>query len=242
LDDSFFHLIASAKNIKSSVNLQTDKRKITPIIQAVQSGRPDIVKKIIDLGADVNFRGETDNQTALNVCIKLMGIIKRPKEWLEIQLKHPVNDELLDSLRRHSNGILGADLESQKRFIEHPEYESSNRSSSEEIVSNLLRNSNLYDFRAILKLLLEAGANPNATMASPVKGYTPTMLAVELDFSDELSILLTYGADLDKTFCAPVTEYMGNSWELAEHYKSRSVLKLMEDIRPYYSSNKVILH
>jgi ankyrin repeat protein len=242
LDDSFFHLIASAKNIKSSVNFQTDKRKITPIIQAVQSGRPDIVKKLIDLGADVDFRGETDNQTALNVCIKLMGIIKRPKEWLEIQLKHPVNDELLDSLRRHSNGMLGADLESQKRFIEHPEYESSNRSRSEEIVSNLLINSNITDFRTILTLLLEAGANPNSTMASPVKGYTPTMLAVELDFSDELSILLTYGADLDKTFCAPVTEYMGNSWELAEHYKSGSVLKLMEDIRPYYSSNKAILH
>lgn len=242
LDDSFFNLIASTKNIKNSVNLQTDKRKITPIIQAVQSGRPDIVKKLIDLGADVDFRGETDNQTALNVCIKIMGIIKRPKEWLEIQLKHPVNDELLDSLRRHSNGMLGADLESQKRFIEHPEYESSNRSYSEEIVSNLLRNSNIYDFRAILKLLLEAGANPNATMASPVKGYTPTMLAVELDFAEELSILLSYGADFNKTFCTPVTEYMANSWELAEHYKSRSVLKLMEDIRPYYSSNKAILH
>lgn len=237
LDDRFYDLVISAPDVEKTVNQQTQKKKLTPLIQAVGAGRPDIVKKLLDMGAKVDLRGETDNQTALNICIKLIGIIKRPIEWVKIQRNHPITPELFDALRRHSNGMVGADLASQEAFFRNPWFWEMLDSYHKVVADRLVQHASLTNMREILRLLLEAGADTNATFQSPVKGYTPTMLVAELDLREELEMMLPYHADLNKTYTVPVIDYDENSWQIAKRCKSERVLQLMEDIQPYYTGN-----
>lgn len=71
-DDSIFWLLAQHKHKPETLNKCTAKKRLLPIISAVESGRPDIVRRIVEMGADPNVRGKTDNQTPLYVCLCLL--------------------------------------------------------------------------------------------------------------------------------------------------------------------------
>lgn len=232
-DDRYWRKFLLIPGVDKTVNVQTHKKKLTPIIQAVNASRPDIVEKLLELGAEVDLRGEADGQTALNTCLKLIGIIKRPKKWLEIQRDHPITPELLDAFRRHSNGVMGADLESQKRFLKIHDFNKWMDEFHRAAVDRLLKYASVIDMQKILLLLLKAGANPNQRFKSPRPEYTPTMLAAELDLRYELELMLMYGADLDLT--SPALGIEENSWDIAQRNHSQNVLRLMEDIKPYYT-------
>ena len=100
-------------------------------------------------------------------------------------------------------------------------------------VDRLLKYASVIDMQKILLLLLKAGANPNQRFKSPRPEYTPTMLAAELDLRYELELMLMYGADLDLT--SPALGIEENSWDIAQRNHSQNVLRLMEDIKPYYT-------
>ncbi len=237
LDDRFALLVLSSPNIEKTVNQQSQKLKLTPIIQAVYACRPDIVRKLLELDAQVDLRGDTDGQTALNVCIKLIGALKRPKEWAKIQKNHPLNPEVFDAFRRHSNGLLGANLSSQKAFMDVPDFWEEMERYNEIITNRLLDNASLADLRVIFDLLVREGADPNAIFQSPRPGFTPTMLAVELDLKAELELMLIHGADLDLTSPVPILGGEESSWDIARRCQSQNVLRLMEDIKQYYKAN-----
>jgi len=237
LDDRFALLVLSSPKVEMTVNLQSQKLKLTPIIQAVYACRPDIVRKLLELDAKVDLRGDTDGQTALNVCIKLIGALKRSNNWKMIQKNHPLTPEVFDALRRHSNGLLGADLSSQKAFMEHPDFWADMERYNEVITNRLLDNASLGDLRVIFDLLVRAGADPNTKFQSPRPGFTPTMLAVELDLKVELELMLMHGADLDLTSTLHPLGREENSWQIAKRCQSQNVLRLMEGIKPYYTVN-----
>lgn len=237
LDDRFFDLVISAPDVEKTVNQQTQKKRLTPVIQAVKAARLDIVEKLLDLGAKVNLRGDPDGQTALNVCIKLIGIIKKPDEWVKAQLNITDTPELWDAIRRHTNGILGADLASQKAIFEMPGVFEEMKRQTELGLDKFLKQASLKEMREILRVLLKAGANPNTTFQSPRPGYTPTMLAAELDLKEELEVMLAYDADLNQSSIIPMKGGAETSWDIAKRCQSQDVLRLMEDIKPYYAVN-----
>jgi ankyrin repeat protein len=233
LDDTALKLVLGAKGVEKTVNMQTHKMKLLPIIQAVGSGRPDVVKMILDLGAEVDRRGESDNQTALNICIKWIGLLRKPEGWVERQMRHPITPELLDSLRRVSNGAMGASLDQQYAFLD-PKLTKHYKSFFENMKNFIIDNMSIDSMVDILNLLLDAGANVNAIMQSPLPGYTPLMLAAELDLDLEFSLMLQYKPDLDKEFKDPHNGKPVNSWQVAGHHRAKKILKIMEDIKPYY--------
>ena len=56
----------------------------------------------------------------------------------------------------------------------------------------------LEGLRKIALLLIDAGADVNAKHTSPVKGYTPLMLAAELDEVNLVNAMLIKGATLGR--------------------------------------------
>ena len=237
-DDSFFKLIIEQPKVTDTINSQTQKRKLTPLLLAVRSGRPDIVEKLLSLGADPNLRGDSDNQTALNICLKLFSLCKNPNRLFESLLEQRATPEALDSFRRESNGMFGHMLEDQvnamMRLNSPDDLIEIERYIFKEYASQIVERLSASKLKTIFNMLLKNGANPNAEMTTPLKGYTPLMLAVELDLDREVALMLSNGGDLNKAYIYPSTGVKIDSWRLAELWQSKKVLRLLEDIKPMY--------
>lgn len=237
-DDSFLKLIVEQPKVADTINSQTQKRKLTPLLLAVRSGCPEIVEKLLSLGVDPNLRGDSDNQTALNICLKLFSLCKNPNRLFESLLEQRATPEALDSFRRESNGMFGHMLEDQvNAMLERNRPDDLikiERYILNEYVTQVEERLSSSKLNEIFNMLLQSGANPNAEMTTPLKGYTPLMLAVELDLDKEVALMLSKGGDLDKFYRHPDTGELISSWRLAKLWKSKKVLQLMEDIKPMY--------
>ena len=78
-----------------------------------------------------------------------------------------------------------------------------------------------------IRSLLKAGADVNAVHSSPIKGYTPLMLAAELDEVDLFEIMLVHGGDIKKTYIDPNSDRAVSILEIASHFDSRDIQLLM---------------
>jgi ankyrin repeat protein len=206
--------------------------RLTPILQAVDSARPDVVRRILDLGAKPDIKGNANNQTALTVCLNRIGLLDQPKRWVKNQLKQPKSQVLLDVFRRVTNGQLGASLKNQEKVFEIFDPSVDFKIQTETFAKHYVENVSRKDMQEIMALLLEKGANPNALAESPLKGFTPIMMAAELDLADELDTLLQYQGNLDQevdVFSDSGKKCSINSWDLALIYKSNKVLQLLKN-------------
>lgn len=235
-DDSFYKLIIEQSRVSDTVNSQTQKRKLTPLLLAVKSGRPEIVEKLLSLGANPNLRGDSDNQTALNICLKILNLHKNPNRLFESFIDQRITPEALDSFRRETNALYGHMLEDQVQAMSNRPADllQIERYIVNDSVNQILEFINPDDMRAIFKMLLDKGADPNSQMTTPLKGYTPLMLAVEKDLDEEVAMMLSCEGDLNEAYVHPDTREKINSWRIAELWKSKKVLRLMNDIKPIY--------
>lgn len=223
----FFDLISQHEHQSEIVNLRSSKKRFLPIIQAVESGQSDIVTKVLSLGANVDARGHVDEQTALNVCIRFIGWLKDPDKILDILNNVRVDDTLRDAHRRYSGGQHGMKLEDQDPYLED------NRAFSEasaQYVRNVINHTSLESMYEILNVLLDNGADPNAEILHPLKGYTPLMLAVEFDLEREFSLMMTKGGDPLKKYTAPNNQSY-NCWGIAKNWKARNCLLTLDRVQ-----------
>jgi ankyrin repeat protein len=185
MDESLLKVLLNHDHKPETLNKLTSKKRLLPLISAVESGRVDVVQKILDMGADPNLRGKTDEQTPLNVCLKCIAIVKNPDRLGQMLNKEPITPEFLDSVRRHSGGLAGFSLEDQRHYLEstksHHLYGQIIPGIMKFVVDKVLSNAPLESLRNIALTLLKSGADPNAEHSFPVPGYTPLMLAAELD-------------------------------------------------------------
>jgi|GEM_PF-1005917 len=231
LDDRFFKLVMVAKNVQKSVNKQSHKKKLTPLLQAVESGRPEIVKAVLEMGAKVDLKGNANSQTALTVCLNRIGILDNSDRWVDTQLGQKVTPELLDAIRRHTGAVLGASLESQRIVLDDQDIQVTAVLQLMAVSQRFTAYTDREKMLQILELLLQYGANPNALAETPVKGFTPTMMAAELDLADELSVILKHGGDLTqevKVIGKNNTEHIFNSDGIAKLFNSKKALKVMD--------------
>lgn len=238
LDDSLFHLLSEHPHSEETMNRCTDKRRLLPLISAVQSGRPEVVDKVLAMGANVNQRGLTDNQTALNACIKMIGIAKDPKSYWDSVLQMELTPEVLDSIRRANSGMTGFTLKDQLEFLSAQNSDPKFRQILgllTSIMSGELDNRiDIVKMRLIANRLIEAGADINAEHAAPVKGYTPLMLAAELDEADLFNKMLSKGGNPRKTYFCRKTKMDVDCWRIAEYFKCSNVLATLYDIERFF--------
>lgn len=246
LNDKMFNLISNLDHKKQIINKRTEKKRLLPIISAVESGRVDIVEKILELGADVNGRGVSDEQTALNVCIKRIGMIKDPVLYWTNQINIEMTPEVLDSIRRHNPGLTGFSLNHQVSFIKNQD----NNPDFKRIINMIIglqiervkEHLNLDGLRKIAHLLIGAGADVNAKHTSPVKGYTALMLAAELDEVNLVNAMLINGGNPRDTYYCEKLHKEVDCWDIAEYFNANNVLLALKDIEKHFPINQSNCH
>ena len=238
LNDKMFQLISGFDHKKDIINKRTEKKRLLPIISAVESGRVDIVEKILELGADVNGRGATDEQTALNMCIKRIGMIKDPILYWTNQINMEMTPEVLDSIRRHNPGLTGFSLDHQANVINNqnnnPEFNRIMNMIIERQIEHVTEHLSLEELRKIAHLLIDAGADVNAKHTSPVKGYTPLMLAAELDEVNLVNTMLTKGGNPREVYYCKNLLKEVDCWDIAEFFRADNVLLALKDVEKYF--------
>ena len=231
LDDTCFNLIASQAHTKKTVNRRSTKLKLLPLVCAVNTGKLDIVSKLIKMGAEVDRRGDTDELTALYLCITRIMHLRKPELLINSFSKTP-SPELLENIRRRSGGIAGNSLD---EIAKNYEASKSNRIfvSVQGIYFNFLKERipslKVDSFRDIAYLLIQNGANPNIEMKSPIKGYTPLMLAAESNEAEIFEEMLRYGGKPDKYYKHPVTGKKINCFQIAITLGSNKVAGILKN-------------
>ncbi|WP_417227126.1 ankyrin repeat domain-containing protein [Amphritea sp.] len=241
LDDRFFYLISELEHNHKTINQRTQKRRLLPITSAVETARFDVVEKVLKLGADPNGRGETDEQTALNLCMKWLGAAKDPDRFWHNQETMPITPEVLDSIRRYGAGLTGFTLEQQQSFMINskgdPLYAKCIDIIQKMKMDRVRERILLENMRKIAKLLIDYGADTNAEHASPLKGYTPLMLAAELNERELFEYMLIKGGNPAKHYVDPRSGKKVDCWEIAKHFKSKAVQKVLNDIKHHFPSS-----
>lgn len=241
LDGRFFDLISQYPHTPETLNKRTQKKRLLPIISAVESGQPEVVEKVLAMGADPNGRGGTDEQTALNVCLKYISYIKCPVKFMSDHREVKFSPAALDSIRRYSAGVHGHTLADQKRAVEarekHPQYGQFRQKILEAMIGRINEYMSLESMRQIAGILIDAGADVNAEHRSPLAGYTPLMLAAELNERKLFEHMLVKGGDLNKTYVDPRTARAVDCWEIANYFNSYEVSTVLTDIAPYWRTS-----
>ncbi|MFM2579812.1 ankyrin repeat domain-containing protein [Vibrio fortis] len=194
MNDGMLKVIASKPHKEKTVNLVTTKRKLTALGCAVQTGRFDVVKAVIELGAKVDQRHDTSGKTPLFTCLGLIIHHKRPSIPSMLAESNKYSDQNLQSYMAHAAGLVPHDKEQLKKVIasneEAPIFSACEDFGREYIERNLRNLTSIDGLREIAKYLIEKGANPNAKHDTAMLGYTPLMLAIELDEAELVEAML----------------------------------------------------
>lgn len=236
-DETCFQLVSSYKHDKKTINRRSSKKRLLPLTSAVFTGKSNVVKKLLDMGASVDSRGETDDQTGLNIAMKLIGILRHPdkhrrKGLASLDLNDPV---LLESVRRNGDGLVGLDFRDIRTYLKaqlsDPEMKKYRGHFQNYLVDSTCSHIQYRSLREIIDILLKAGADPNAKHTSPVKGYTPLMLAAEMDEVEIFDLMLKHGGDPSVSFMNRGIKSV-DCWGIAEYWKAERVMKALDGLRP----------
>ena len=192
-------LLDRPHNIKT-LNQRTARKRLTPLIRAIDYGEPDVVAKLLEMGADPNLRGHVDDQTPLYLCIQNMGGQRAAQSIRTMVLKSLSGDRdgmQREALRRYGVSVAGVFGDKQSMFdaMRNPAGHEIFKVVTDWIVDDFLRRHTVEKQLQIARSLLAHGANPNASHAYPAAGRTPLMLAVENDTPEAVELLMQHGGD-----------------------------------------------
>ncbi|WP_337162892.1 ankyrin repeat domain-containing protein [Vibrio fluvialis] len=232
MQDDNFWMLAEHEHTVKTLDTVTTKRKLTPLGCGVQTGRLDVVQKLVDMGATVERRHDTGNETPLFTAIGLISRHTRTEiNTLHTELMQD-SEMNLKSLRAHGAGLFPHDTGLLKStFNELREEESYQYAREQQLKYEkemFERYSTAQGFRDIAQYLIEQGANPNAKHNTALEGYTPLMLAVELDEVELVHAMLQstlHKGDLSDTCFYPAANLRAGLFEIACKWNSKKVLK-----------------
>lgn len=205
-DRRLFDLIIQYHHTFETVNAKTLKKKKYPLRQAVLTGRPDIVKKVLDMGAIVDDTNAL-NLTPLYQALTLLGQLQMGEKRLAQVLKSPknFNSKELEYLRRENaaNVVLNDGLtfyssanQQQYSSEELALFDVLAKVSAQKFFNNLNTYSSISMIEEIACILLDYGADPNYRHdIETLSGYTPLMLAIETNSPTVFEKMIEKGGD-----------------------------------------------
>jgi MoaA/NifB/PqqE/SkfB family radical SAM enzyme len=154
-----------------------------------------------------------------------------------------VTPEALDSIRRHNSGLTGFSLNHQASFLKkqdkNPEFKKIIKIIVKLQIERVIEYMNVEELPKIAYVLINAGADVNAEHVSPVKGYTPLMLAAELDEVNLVNAMLIKNGNPRKAYNCEKSFKEVDCWEIAEFFGANNVLLALKNIEKYFPVNQV---
>lgn len=218
-DDRFFMLLSKYKHKPETVNRRTSKTRLTPLMSAIDTGRSDVVKELLEMGAEVDRKASADDITPLYYCISLLNRIQNPQETLEKAKLFAMSPEVKNEMRRFSPLNVGENLSNplMDSIITF-------------VASMSIPNIDAQAIEDMACLLLKHGANSNLEhniKGSDVTSYTPLMLAAENNIVNLFEYMLSHGGDINKK--ARYSNGQAKSLkEICRDFKSKECLGLLE--------------
>ncbi|EHZ2900275.1 ankyrin repeat domain-containing protein [Vibrio vulnificus] len=236
LQDDNFWALAKYKHAQKTLDTVTAKRKLTPLGCAIQTGRIGVVRKLIEMGASVDRRHDIIGETPLFTAIGLIAHHTRPHLNAGHWEKMKYSKMNLQSVRAHSAGLLPHDLEHLKTVMakqdSDPVFQSIHEVVKKTEIGNILKYTSADGFRQIAKLLIEEGADPNAKHDTAMLGYTPLMLAIELDEAELVEAMIDskqYQANFQDTCIDSRTGQRVDIERLIREWRASNVAKALSE-------------
>jgi tetratricopeptide (TPR) repeat protein len=230
-DRKVLDLLLQQPHDRKTLDSATVKKKLTPLICAIEYGEPDVVERLLNMGATADRRGNINDNTPLYYVMGTLAALTYPDK-LERYLRNSVSvaPDLMrqEVFRRHSVGFAGVmgdgsvlktigANERHKQLLDIAMALVAKQHVAEHTVAKLIR---------ITELLLMHGADPNAGHDYPVRGRTPLMLAAENDSVEAFDLMLRYGGDADQR------DGSGHSSvEIATGFRAARVVTYLRDKR-----------
>lgn len=199
-DRRVLDLLLKEEHDKSSLDSITQRRRHTPLLLAVDYGEPDVVERLLAMGATTDRRGQIDDLTPLYRCVCGLGAILNPRK-LHQHLRQALladPDRGMREVHRRYNiewgGVFGDEHSLTERLKDRRSQDIFEKLIGVLVAEKSKRISEPKSLRMV-ELLLKAGANPNARHAYPTPGRTPLMLAAEFDSVQALELMLRFGGD-----------------------------------------------
>ncbi|KZZ46922.1 hypothetical protein A3759_06155 [Thalassolituus sp. HI0120] len=222
-DDRFFKRLIQYPHTPEALNKLTDKRLSSILTSAITTCDPQVVSEIIKQDIDLDKFATSD------ACSPLYKAISQTKISLEgfADMSNASPTLMQEAIRRETNGSFGSDLAIQDKVLNDPLMQESMKAVVEKTLklSSQLNENNCLD---IAKLLIDAGANVNLEHNTPIKGYTPLMLAVELGLSDLVEAMLESGGDPYQCYFNSKLQGHVDSFEIAKVWGQQQTLKVLK--------------
>ncbi|MFC6673250.1 ankyrin repeat domain-containing protein [Marinobacterium aestuariivivens] len=226
MSDACFNAIASYPHKAETLNTLTVKRRLSPLKCAVNTGRYKVVKKVIELGADVNKISGVEGTSPLVECISLLDLVRHPYKLKDKYYNQTPSIENIEAARRFGNGLMFANSQEGRKEADHDVQRFIGESFIEFCIRRFLEHTSIESFKNILKELLKFGANPNIQYEiGQLKKFTPLMLAAELDDVSTLELLVSHGA------CIEATDSLGRTaLAIAKEWKSENAISYLSSL------------
>jgi hypothetical protein len=216
---------------KATLDSVTTKKRLTPLLCAVDLGEPDVVERLLSMGADADLRGNIVDETPLYLTMAEMGKIRNPGmlyRTLLQSLQSNTDAVTRETLRRYNVPLAGVFGEGRDltRLRETPRHAEILEKLALDTVEDKLRRHSIAKLTRIVELLLKHNANPNARHKYPAPGRTPLMLAAEINSDSVFGLMIGYGGDPLQTDAAGV-----DCPKIAIGFSSAEVVGYMRDNR-----------
>lgn len=236
MKEELFQLLSQKPHKRSVLDTLTEKKKLSPLGCAIQTGRIGVVRILIEMGASVDRRHDTIGETPLFTAIGLIAHHTRPHLNAGHWEKMKYSKMNLQSVRAHSAGLLPHDLEHLKTVMakqdSDPVFQSIHEVVKKTEIGNILKYTSADGFRQIAKLLIEEGADPNAKHDTAMLGYTPLMLAIELDEAELVEAMIDskqYQANFQSTCIDSRTGQRVDIERLIREWRASNVAKVLSE-------------
>jgi ankyrin repeat protein/tetratricopeptide (TPR) repeat protein len=193
-------LLLRQNHDEETLNKATNKKQLTPLLCAIEYGAPDVVERLLEMGATADRRGNIVNETPLYLCIAKLGFIRNPVKLYQYIFQNlSAKPDLVqrEVMRRYNVNLAGVfgDGRGLEAMMENPEH----RNNIEKLVTAFAKievsRHSIQKLVRIAELLLKHKANPNAQHQYPEPGRTPLMLAAENNSGLAFDTLMKSGGD-----------------------------------------------
>lgn len=235
LDDSIFKLISEQVHSAQTLNTVSTRKMNFPLFAAVESGRPDVVKKVLSMSKDINvdLKGSIEYQTPLYACLGKLAMIKNPSQFKESLMSMPGKEAvnqlkpLFAGMNSPFNAELSSHLNAQRQ---DPRFLAMMNAIFEHVMVRFPKPSSM---RQIARILINNGASPNVEVVKNGMRYTPLMLAAELNELQLFKKMIEHGGDWKKTYTVPVGTHFSkraiDCLDIAEYFEADEVKRYIED-------------